>query len=108
MPQSLKPELSLHRKNVTRAKALWPASCSKATLKILLELTTAFGFSVERGEIRIIDGHWYVTHSGLLRLATRRRCNSIIAEPVPQFSDPSLHRWVFKSTVRKSLRSRGL
>jgi hypothetical protein len=76
-------------------------------LKILRELTTTFGFSVASGELRIIDGRWYVTHSGLLRLANRRLCNSIRVEPVLQFSDPTARRWVFKSTVHKSRDSRG-
>jgi len=76
-------------------------------LKVLRELTTTFGFSIELGELRIIDGHWYVTHSGLLGLATRRRCSSIRVEPVLQFSDPSTNRWVFKATVHKSRHSRG-
>jgi hypothetical protein len=76
-------------------------------LKVLRELTTTFRFSVAAGELRIIDGHWYVTHSGLLRLANRRLCNSIRVEPVLQFSDPTAGRWVFKSTVHKSRHSRG-
>jgi hypothetical protein len=75
-------------------------------LEILRELTTTFGFSVASGELRIIDGRWYVTHSGLLRLANRRLCNSIRVEVVPQFSDPEVSRWVFKSTVHKSRHSR--
>jgi hypothetical protein len=97
----------LARNNLVHAKVLWPEQCSKLMLKILRELTTTFGFSVVSGELRIIDGRWYVTHSGLLRLANRRLCNSIRVEPVPQFSDPEVSRWVFKSTVYKSRHSRG-
>jgi hypothetical protein len=76
-------------------------------LGVLRELTTTFGFSIASGELTIINGHWYVTHSGLLRLANRRLCNSIRVEPVLQFSDPNVSRWVFKSTVQKSRHSRG-
>jgi hypothetical protein len=76
-------------------------------LKVLRELTTTFGFSIDLGELRIIDGQWYVTHNGLLRLATRRRCCSIRVEAVLQFSNPSINRWVFRATVYKSPRSRG-
>ena len=107
MTQNPKRKLSLGRRNSIQAKALWPEFCSRSTLKLLRELTTVFGFSVEQGEIRVVDGHWYVTHSGLLQLAARRRCNSINVEPVPQFSNPSMNRWVFKCTVHKSRRSRG-
>jgi len=107
MTSNLKPRSLLGRRNLVRAKVLWPAYCSTPMLKILRELTTTFGFSIDLSELRIIDGHWYVTHNGLLRLATRRRCSSIRVEPVLQFSDPSTNRWVFKSTVYKSRHSRG-
>src|SRR5271168_365264 len=107
MTPNLRARLQLARNNHAHAKALWPAQCSKYMLKILRELTTTFGFSVASGELRIIDGRWYVTHSGLLRLANRRLCDSIQVEPVLQFSDPTARRWVFKSTVHKSRQSRG-
>jgi hypothetical protein len=107
MAPNLKNRSSLARRNVAQAKDLWPTYCSMPMLKVLRELTTAFGFSVELGELRIIDGNWYVTHSGLLGLATRRRCRSIRVEPVLQFSDPSTNRWVFKSTVYRFRFSRG-
>src|ERR1700746_1704966 len=107
MTPTLKTKSKLARNNLAHAKALWPGQCSKLMLEILRELTTTFGFSVASGELRIIDGRWYVTHSGLLRLANRRLCNSIRVEVVPQFSDPEVSRWVFKSTVHKSRHSRG-
>src|SRR5271156_4635697 len=107
MTQDLKVKSQLARRNLAHAKSLWPAQCSKLMLRFLRELTTTFGFSVASGELRIIDGHWYVTHSGLLRLANRRMCNSIRVEPVLQFSDPTAKRWVFKSIVHKSRHSRG-
>jgi hypothetical protein len=105
MTLDLKARSLLARRNAVRAKDLWPAYSSKTMLKVLRELTTTFGFSIELGELKIINGHWYVTHNGLLRLATRRRCRSIRVEPVLQFSDPSTNRWVFKSTVHKSRHS---
>jgi hypothetical protein len=93
MTQHVKTRAQLARRNSAHAKGLWPEQ--------------TFGFSVASGELRMIDGHWYVTHSGLLRLANRRLCNSIRVEPVPEFSDPHTGRWVFKSTVYKSRGSRG-
>jgi hypothetical protein len=107
MTPNLKARSLLARRNAVRAKDLWPAYSSKPMLRVLRELTTTFGFSIDLGELRIVDDHWYVTHAGLLRLATRRRCRSIHVQPVLQFSDPSVNRWVFKSTVHKSPRSRG-
>src|SRR5690242_14065422 len=97
---------SLHRRNIKRARGIWPDYCSRDSLKILRELTTKFGFSVELGEISVIEGKWYVTHSGLLHLAARRQCKGIYVEPVAQFSDPVTNRWVFKCTVHKSRGSR--
>jgi hypothetical protein len=54
-----------------------------------------------------LDGRWYVTHAGLLRLAARGRCNGIRVEQVRHFCDPVADRWVFKATVYKSPSSKG-
>jgi hypothetical protein len=70
-------------------------------------LAKRYRFSVESGDLLWLDGHWYVTHSGLIRLARRNHCAGIHAEPVPEFSDPSTSRWAFKATVYKSRTCRG-
>ena len=49
----------------------------------------------------------YVTHVGLLRLAHRRGCSSIVVQPVSEFCDTSSSRWVFKATVFKRSGSTG-
>jgi hypothetical protein len=95
------------RQNAACARALWPDECLKSTLNALRELTTRFGFSVRLGEIRLLNGVWYVTNSGLIRLADRRRCRGISTRPIPEFSDPVACRWVFRATVYKSSRSKG-
>src|SRR4029077_20416152 len=64
-------------------------------------------FSMESGDLLWLDGHWYVTHSGLIRLARRSHCAGIDVEPVAQFSDPVTSRWAFKATVYKSRKCRG-
>jgi hypothetical protein len=107
MAPNLEARSQLARNNLAQATRLWPAQSSQSMLEHLRELTISFGFSVPLGELRIVDNRWYVTHSGLLRLANRRRCKGIRVEPVPQFSDPAANRWVFKSTVYTSTRSRG-
>ena len=102
------PKISaVTRQNAACAKALWPDECSKSTLNALRELTTRFGFSVRLGEIRLLNGAWYVTNSGLIRLADRRRCRGISSLLMPEFSDPVACRWVFRATVFKSSRSKG-
>jgi hypothetical protein len=49
----------------------------------------------------------YVTHAALLRLALRKHCRGIHAEPVFQLCSPERNFWVFKATVYKSSRCRG-
>ena len=73
----------------------------------LSSLTHDYRFALALGDMLLLDGKWYVTHTGLIRLATRRKCLGIRVEPVPQFCDPSLNRWVFKATVHKSSGSKG-
>ena len=70
-------------------------------------LTSAYGLSVARGDIICLDGRWYVTHSGLLRLASRRRCSGMHVEMVPDFCDPSSNRWTLKATVFRDEKCRG-
>jgi hypothetical protein len=94
--------IALIQTNVRYAKANWSTSLSPADRRILRELTTTFAFSVPLGDLRLLEGKWYVTHTGLLRLANRRRCLGIEVEPVEPFCDPNALRWVFKATVFKS------
>jgi hypothetical protein len=70
-------------------------------------LAKRYRFSVESGDLLWLDGHWYVTHSGLIRLARRNHCAGIHVEPVAQFSDPTTSRWAFKAIVYKSRTCRG-
>ncbi|MGA8224399.1 MAG: hypothetical protein WB780_22325 [Candidatus Acidiferrales bacterium] len=55
----------------------------------------------------LLDGVWYVTHSGLLGIAQRRRCHGIKTSLQKDVSDPIASRWVFKATVYKTPGSRG-
>ena len=73
----------------------------------LRSLTSDFSLSVGRGDIICLDGHWYITHSGLLRLASRRHCVGIQVEMVRDFCDPTGARWAFRATVFPSDKSAG-
>src|SRR5438876_1841743 len=64
-------------------------------------------FSMESGDLLWLDGHWYVSHSGLIRLARCSHCAGIHVEAVSGFSDPAASRWAFKATVYKSRTCRG-
>jgi hypothetical protein len=57
--------------------------------------------------VLFIDGKWYVTHAGLLRIALRQRCCGIRTVLQDRQSDPIAGRWIFKAIVYKSPRSRG-
>jgi hypothetical protein len=97
---------NLARQNVTLAKCS-NAGISRGSLQQLRNLTLSFGFSSAMGELLYLNGAFYVTHAGLVRLASRRRCAGIQTDQLDQFSDPLAGRWVFRATVFKSASSRG-
>ena len=97
----------LTRKNVDVAKRRWVEALSRHHLQVLRSLTEDYGFAVALGDLLLLDGGWYVTHAGLLRLAARSHCNGIAVEQVRKFCDPVAGRWVFKATVFKSPGSKG-
>jgi hypothetical protein len=63
--------------------------------------------SVSHGDLLLLNSGWYVTHTGLLRLARRKRCTGIGVSPVVKFCDPGSQRWAFKATVYRSKQCRG-
>jgi hypothetical protein len=67
--------LALLRAESRLATTFWgPLSrSSKVVLKTLIENH----LSVSLGDLAMIDGRWYVTHTGLLRFAKRRGCFGI-------------------------------
>jgi hypothetical protein len=68
------------------AKRLWGAHISRSLVNQLTELVQT-GISVTAGDIQMLDGRWYVTHSGLLRLARRKRCVGIETAAISEFCD---------------------
>jgi len=71
-------------------------------------LTLDHGFSIKAGELQVIDGGWYVTHTGLLRLARRKKCRGIHVEAVDTLCDSAANRYVLKPTVYPSKESAGI
>ena len=55
----------------------------------------------------MLDEKWYVTHSGLLRIANRKHCSGILVRPAHQFCDRAGSRWAFRATVYKSQTCKG-
>jgi len=94
------------RSNAMLARQLW-GEPSRIAFRALRELTVKHSLSVAAGDLQFLDGRWYVTHVGLLQLASRRGCYGIKTILQDKFSDRAVGRWVFRATVYKSSRSRG-
>src|SRR5271169_3996728 len=92
----------LARRNVKLAKEKWFDELANPHLQMLRSFTESYGFAVALGDLLLLEGRWYVTHAGLLRLAARSRCHGIRVQQVPEFCDPVTGRWVFKASVYKS------
>jgi hypothetical protein len=94
------------RANINMAKRCW-GQIPRPALQALRESTEKYFLSIASGDLLYLDNRWYVTHSGLLRVALRLRCAGIRVAPVDQFCDPVAKRWAFKATVYKSRNCRG-
>ncbi len=86
------------RSNLKLARSLW-GTLPIAAVKQLKELTAKFRLSVAAGDLQLLEGRWYVTHAGLLRIAQRRRCTGIRTSVDRRLSDSNSNRWVFKATA---------
>ena len=89
---------SLFNQNRRLAREMWH-DLSAGSVAVLKSYSQKFGLSVASSELLFLYGNWYITHAGLLRLATRRRCSGIDVEAVPQLCDSTSGRYVFKATV---------
>jgi hypothetical protein len=94
------------RANIRDARRVW--GCLSHTLvSALTELTSTFRLSVSAGDLQLLDGRWYVTHAGLLRIAQRRRCTGITTTVDRHLSDGNSNRWVFKATAYTTASAKG-
>ncbi len=97
---------SLLRQNKTVAHAIW-GNLNPVLDQALEHLTNTYSFCIAAGDIILLNGRWYVTHSGLIRLAVRERCIGISASVVRKYSEASTRTWVFRATVYKRNSKRG-
>jgi hypothetical protein len=86
------------RCNLRWARKLW-AGVSPINFVALRQISELYRFSVPLGDVLFLDGRWYVTHVGLVRLAHRKACTGIRAQLVRELCDVATSRWVFKATV---------
>jgi hypothetical protein len=94
------------RVNKRLAEHIW-GRLSRPALASLKALIFTYGLSVGRGDIICLEGRWYVTHTGLLQLARRKRCRGIHVEAVDSLCDSAANRFVLKATVYPSKDSLG-
>src|SRR5258708_18580613 len=94
------------RLNLKLAKENW-GQLPKIVRNRLKELTVRYALSVAAGDLQFLDGRWYVTHAGLLRIAQRRGCAGIRTALQKELTDPVANRWIFKATVYKTTSSKG-
>src|SRR6266513_1322958 len=102
----MKPDRYNLAREVRFAKSLY-CDLSKNAICSLRDVLERTGLSLTRGDVLYISGAWYVNHSGLLKLAERRRCSGIHTQTVLKSSDPPNLRWVFKAIVFKSPKCKG-
>ena len=96
----------LRRQNKTAAHAIW-GSLEPVLDRALEQLTNRFSFCIATGDIILLNGRWYVTHSGLISLAFRQGCNGISTSVVRRYSEAGARTWTFRATVYKRNAKRG-
>src|SRR6478672_1599983 len=94
------------RQDVRLAKSKW-CDLNKSLLDSLVGALRRHHLSLAGGDLLFMDGRWYVTHSGLLRIAERRHCQGIRVLPVKEFCDSHSSRYAFRATVFTSPTCKG-
>jgi hypothetical protein len=102
----MKRKVVAFRANANLARQLW-GEPPRIALRALRDLTLRYSLSVAAGDLQFLDGRWYVTHSGLIQLASRKGCRGIKTILQERLSDVATGRWVFKATVFKNPSSKG-
>ena len=97
---------NLYSRNLRLARSTFSVGKQQILLKPLEHLS-AMHFDIGSGDLALLNNHWYVTHTGLLRMAKRRRCCGIHVEAVDSLCDSAASRFVLKATVFPSKGSSG-
>jgi len=101
-----KNNLQLIRHNTSLVKKLYP-NINRTRIQALKDLTKQFSFSFASGDVIQLENGWFVTHTGLVRLARRKRRRGIHVEAVDSLCDSAASRFVLKATVYPSKDSAG-
>ena len=97
---------NLFQQNKSLAHAIW-GTLDPVLDQTLEHLTDKFLFCIAAGDLILLNGRWYVTHSGLISLAVRQGCNGISTSVIRKYSEASSRSWVFRATVYKRNARRG-
>ena len=100
------PRKTAVQTSVRTARKIWN-NLSREALTRLREIATQYDFSVGAGDLIYINNGWYVTHTGLIGLARRKRCSGIHVEAVDSLCNSGANRFVLKATVFPSKGSSG-
>ena len=93
--------------NCRMARQVWGSAVGHMQICSLREITARSRFSLRAGDLLLLQGSWYVTHTGLIGLARRHRCAGMAVEAITQFCDTNAARWTFKATVYKTEKCKG-
>jgi len=94
------------RVDIKLARSVW-GELTSLSLSTLLEILRRHRLSVASGDLLLIDGRWYVTHAGLLKIAVRNHCRGIRVLPAAEFCETSALRYAFRATVYTSPECKG-
>ena len=97
----------LLRNNMRLARSRWHSLLGRLGRQLLKALTNEHQFSIANGDLIWLERGWYVTHTGLIRLARRSRCVGIHTKVIQDLCNPQTQRWAFEATVYKSKTCRG-
>ena len=92
--------------SIRMARRIWN-NLSREALSRLREIATQHDFSVGSGDLIYLHNAWYVTHTGLIGLARRKRCSGIHVEAIDSLCESGANRFVLKATVFPSKGSSG-
>ena len=97
----------LSRRNCSMARKRWNLERKHPLLATLRLLSEDFKLSLLAGDLILLQNNWYVTHTGLLRIAKRSRCSGMRVQFIGELSDVAAHRFAFEATVFKSRSCQG-
>ena len=94
------------RVNLEISQNLW-GHLPPMAVERLEDLCGTFLLSIAAGDLLYLAGKWYVTYSGLLGIARRKRCVGIKVRPVVEFCNSTTSHWAFKAIVYKTRACKG-